>query len=81
MRHLKGLKLIERLALHILHRSPRLGLVIAKPYMENAVSWSIAEDDEIAQLLASDLVDARDLDPPSLRFERLFHLPAYGEEE
>lgn len=81
MNELRGLNLIERWALRILHRSPRMGLVIAKPYKEPAISWSVAEDDDEAVAIAMDVVDAPELEPISYRLERIFHLPAYGEDE
>lgn len=81
MNHLPELSWLERWALRILHRSPRIGLVIVKPYLEPALSWSVASDDEEAVQIASEIVDAPELEPPSLRLERIYHLPAYGEDE
>lgn len=81
MDHLSELSWLERWALRILHRSPRLGLVIAKPYLEPAISWSVAQDDDEAVAIASTIVEAPELEPPSMRLERIYHLPAYGEAE
>lgn len=79
--HLPELTWLERWALRILHRSPRLGLVIAKPYLEPTLSWSVASDDQEAVAIASSIVEAPELEPDSMRLERIYHLPAYGEEE
>ncbi len=79
--HLPELTWLERWALRILHRSPRLGLVIAKPYLEPTLSWSVASDDDEAVQIAASIVDSPEFEPPSMRLERIYHLPAYGEDE
>lgn len=75
---------IERWALRLLHRSPRLGLVIAKPAASTVISWSVQPGDEVAKAMIGALLDLPDEDddePASMMLERLYHAPSYGEHE
>ena len=73
---------LERWALRLLHRSPRMSLVIAKPINSTLISWSALEDDELAMVIAEDLLLMPDDDEPlSMQLERIYHQPSYGERE
>lgn len=63
---------IERIALRVLYRSPRIGLLVVKQ-AQGAMVW-YAQDPNDA--IPEDLYE-----PASLQLERLYHLPAYGEQE
>jgi hypothetical protein len=79
---LPHLNWLERWALRLLHRSPRLALVIVKPIDTSLVSWSALDDDELAVAMAQELLHMPDDDEPlSMQLERIFHQPAYGERE
>ncbi len=75
-----ALSLLERLAVWILHRSSRTGLVIVKPRDCTQMSYSVHQEDAEAQQIANEVFGYNEPDPPSLELERLYHLPAYGEE-
>jgi hypothetical protein len=75
---------LERWALRLLHQSPRLGLVIAKPVHNPVISWSVQPGDEVARAMIGTLLDLPDDDddePASMLLERLYHAPSYGERE
>jgi hypothetical protein len=71
---LPGLTLLERWALRLLHKSPRISLVVVKPIDSTLLSWSLLPSDPVASAMADQLRE-----PPSMLFERLYHAPAYGE--
>ncbi len=76
MRYLPGLSLIERLALWILVRSPRTSLVVVKE-----LHWpTVFTAANPADLVAAH-VTGGEPEPASMQLERLYHLPAHGEEE
>ena len=79
-----NLNWLERWALRLLHQSPRLGLVIAKPAASNVISWSVQPGDEVARAMINtllDLPDDDDQEPDSMMLERLYHAPSYGEHQ
>lgn len=79
---LPRLNWLERWALRLLHRSPRMSLVIAKPVDTTLISWSALEDDQLAMAIAQDLLLMPDDDEPlSMQLERIYHQPSYGERE
>jgi len=79
---LPQLNWLECWALRLLHRSPRMALVIAKPINSTLISWSALEDDELAMVIAEDLLLMPDDDEPlSMQLERIYHQPSYGERE
>lgn len=82
--NLPGLNLIERLALWVLFRSPRVGMVIVKRYGLDLTAFSVAPTDLDAVDLAHAITrraTQSELEPPSMLFERMFHAPSYGEKE
>ena len=79
---LPHLNWLERWPLRLLHRSPRMSLVIAKPVNTTLISWSALEDDQLAMAIAQDLLLMPDDDEPlSMQLERIYHQPSYGERE
>lgn len=82
MKELPGLNLIERLALWILLRSPRTSLVVVKEHLWPGVFLAADPTDLAAAFVAQGLQEEpENLEPPSMLLERLFHAPAYGEQE
>jgi hypothetical protein len=76
MHQLPGLNLIERLALRILTRSKRTGLVVIKPYGYSCVYVAADGTDPVAAYVTDGPEE-----PASMTLERIFHQPAYGEDE
>jgi hypothetical protein len=76
MMHLPGLNLIERLALRVLVRSPRTSLVVVKEHLWPTVFVAADPRDDVACY-----VTQGEQEPLSMQLERLYHQPAYGEEE
>jgi hypothetical protein len=72
LEHLR-LTWIERIALRILCRSERIGLLVIKRHSSRMVF--IVRDE-------SDPVDITQADEPvTMQLERLYHQPSYGEDE
>ena len=76
MPFLPGLNLIERLALWILVRSPRTSLVVVKERLWPAVFTAADPSDDLAAYVTNGQSE-----PASMQLERIFHQPAYGEDE
>ena len=75
---------LERWALRLLHRSPRVSLLIMKPAETTLIGWSAQPDDEIASAIINDLLclqETSDDEPASMMLERMYHAPSYGERE
>jgi hypothetical protein len=70
--------LLERLAIWVLHRSPRISLVVVKDRFWPEVFFSADMTDPAAAFVADGMNDP---DPPSMVLERLYHMPAHGEQE
>lgn len=81
MNKIEGLSPLERLALWILHHSQRAALVIVKPMGCPSFSYSVHQSDPVAMAVIEQVFGQQDDEPPSLQLERIYHLPAYGEEE
>ena len=64
---------IERIALRILCQSERVGLLVIKRHSSRMVFVVRDQTDPI------DIMEANE--PVSMQLERLFHQPAYGEDE
>lgn len=73
---LPGLNLLERLALWILVRSPRISLVVIKELHWPAVFVAGDQRDPVARHVAG-----KDPEPLSMQLERMYHQPAFGEDE
>ena len=76
MFYLPGLNLIERLALRILHRSPRTSLLVVKERSHPAVFVSCDPRDPTAAFVTQGQAE-----PASMQLERIYHQPAYGEDQ
>ena len=76
MPFLPGLNLIERLALWVLVRSPRTSLVVVKERLWPAVFTTADPTDDVACYVTNGQAE-----PASMQLERIFHQPAYGEDE
>mgnify|MGYP006289126643 CR=1 FL=1 len=72
LEHLR-LTWIERIALRILCQSERVGLLVIKRHSSRMVFVVRDQTDPI------DIMEANE--PVSMQLERLFHQPAYGEDE
>ena len=77
--NLPGLNLLERCAMYLLLRSPRVSLLVVKERRWPHVFTAVDQTDSVAMLRACWL--QRDDEPLSMQFERLYHQPSYGEEE
>lgn len=75
---LPSLTLLDRLAIWVLHRSPRVSLLIVKDQFWPDVFFSTNTADPAAAYVAANM---NEHDPPGLVLERLYHAPAYGEDE
>lgn len=76
MMHLPGLNLLERAALWLLVRSPRTSLVVVKEHLWPTVFVAADPQDDVACYVTNG-----EEEPLSMQLERIFHQPAYGEEE
>ena len=67
-----NLNWIERAALRLLARSPRVGLLVVKPFGSRLTF--IAKD-------MNDPIELMESEPISMQLERLYHQPSFGEDE
>ena len=67
-----NLNWIERAALRLLARSPRVGLLVIKPFGSRLTF--IAKD-------MNDPIELMDSEPISMQLDRLYHQPSFGEDE
>lgn len=75
---LPNISLLERLAIWVLCRSPRVSLLVVKDRYWPEVFFAADTTDPAAVFVAAGMNEP---DPPSMALERLYHLPAYGEPE
>jgi len=75
---LHGLSMLDRLAIWMLHCSGRVTLLVVKSYAGHGVFVSANLADPIA---ADVFADSGAGNPPSMLMERMYHAPAYGENE
>ena len=75
---LPNLSLLERLAIWVLHHSPRVSLLVVKDKFWPDVFFAADQTDPIARSVFERNMEQ---DPPSMVFERIFHQPAHGEDE
>ena len=71
---LPNLSLLERLAIWVLHRSPRVSLLVVKDKFWPEVLFAADSTDPILRTV-------QEQDPLSMVFERIYHQPAHGEDE
>jgi hypothetical protein len=62
----------------VLHRSPRISLLVVKDQFWPDVFLSANPSDPTAAFVAAGVNEP---DPPSMVLERIYHLPAHGEQE
>jgi hypothetical protein len=75
---LPNISLLDRLAIWVLHRSPRISLLVVKDQFWPDVFLSANPVDPAAAYVAAGITEP---DPPSMVLERLYHMPAHGERE
>jgi hypothetical protein len=75
---LPNISLLDRLAIWVLHRSPRVSLLVVKDQFWPDVFLSANPSDPTAAFVAAGVNEP---DPPSMVLERIYHLPAHGEHE
>lgn len=67
---------LENLALWILWRSPRTGLIIVRQFGTGLTWYCQAPNEQLPHWLVPD-----DQLPDHFDLERMYHMPSYGEEE
>ena len=77
---LPNLSLLERLAIWVLHRSPRISLLVVKDKFWPEVLFLADSTDPIARTVL-ERNQEQEQNPLSMVFERLYHMPAHGENE
>lgn len=75
---LLSLSWLERWALRILVRSPNTSLVVVKEHLNPDVFVAADPRDPVAVYVTRGQDES---EPASMQLERLFHLPAYGEDQ
>ncbi len=75
---LPNISLLDRLAIWVLHRSPRISLLVVKDQFWPEVFLSANPSDPTAAFVAAGV---NEQDPPSMVLERIYHRPAHGEHE
>lgn len=73
------LRWYENLALWVLWRSPRLGMVATRSYGSGTMWYYQNPREHQAWWLSEDMLD-EDL-PVSFELERMYHMPSYGDQE
>jgi hypothetical protein len=75
---LPNLSPLDRIAIWLLAKSPRVSLLIVKDKFWPDVLFVADRTDPIALSIYENSLAP---DPPSMVFERIFHQPAHGEEQ
>lgn len=75
---LPNISLLERLAIWVLCRSPRVSLLVVKDRFWPEVFLAADPTDPAAAFVAAGMEEP---DPPSMVLERLYHMPSHGERE
>lgn len=78
MNILPNISLLERLAIWVLHKSPRVSLLVVKDRFWPEVFFSADRTDPAAAFVAGSMTEP---EPASMVLERLYHMPAHGERE
>jgi hypothetical protein len=81
MMNLPSLNLLERWAMHLLIRSPRVTLLVVKEFTSSEIFCAADPRDPIAMFVTRGTKGTQDQEPLSMQFERIFHQPSYGEKE
>jgi hypothetical protein len=75
---LPNLSPLDRIAIWLLAKSPRVSLLVVKDKFWPDVFFAADQTDPIARAIYENSLKE---DPPSMVFERIFHQPAHGEDE
>lgn len=75
---LPNLSPLDRFAIWLLAKSPRVSLLVVKDKFWPDVFFAADQTDPIARAVFESNMQH---DPPSMVFERIFHQPAHGEDE
>jgi hypothetical protein len=75
---LPNLSPLDRIAIWLLAKSPRVSLLVVKDKFWPDVFFAADQTDPVARAIYENSLKE---DPPSMIFERIFHQPAHGEDE
>ena len=75
---LPNLSPLDRIAIWMLAKSPRVSLLVVKDKFWPDVFFAADQTDPVARTVFERNMEQ---DPPSMVFERIFHQPAHGEDE
>ena len=75
---LPNLSPLDRIAIWLLAKSPRVSLLVVKDKFWPYVFFAADQTDPVARAIYENSLKQ---DPPSMVFERIFHQPAHGEDE
>jgi hypothetical protein len=75
---LPNLSPLDRIAIWLLAKSPRVSLLVVKDKFWPDVFFAADQTDPIARTVFERNMEQ---DSPSMVFERIFHQPAHGEDE
>jgi len=75
---LPNLSPLDRIAIWLLTKSPRVSLLVVKDKFWPDVFFAADQTDPIARTVLERNIEQ---DPLSMVFERIFHQPAHGEDE
>ena len=75
---LPNLSPLDRIAIWLLAKSPRVSLLVVKDKFWPDVFFAADQTDPVARAIYENSLKE---DPPSMVFERIFHQPARGEDE
>ena len=73
---LPNLSPLDRIAIWLLAKSPRVSLLVVKDKFWPDVFFAADQTDPVARAIYENSLKE---DPPSMVFERIFHQPAHGE--
>lgn len=80
--NLPNLSPLDRIAMWLLAKSPRVSLLVVKDKFWPEVFFAVDTTDPIARtVFERNQEQEQEQDPPSMVFERIFHQPAHGEDE
>ena len=74
---LPNLSPLDRIAIWLLAKSPRVSLLVVKDKFWPDVFFAADQTDPVARAIYENSLKQ---DPPSMVFERIFHQPAHGED-
>jgi hypothetical protein len=75
---LPNLSPLDRIAIWLLAKSPRVSLLVVKDKFWPDVFFAADQTDPVARAIYENSLKE---DPPSMVFERIFHQPAHGEDK